>query len=409
MNPCPEIVAATRRSLESAYGLALEGLTADQLEMAVCAAFDAGRPADTSDPSWLSRVVDRLPIDESWLFRDDELWTWLRDEAGPALLERALALARPLRVLSLGCSGGQEPFSLGILFQGLLEGSGIPGSAASGYVQIVGIDSSPARVELARSGVVNGWSVQRSRAEWLRGRVLLEDAQTGRHRIDGTIRAMCRFEVGNLVDLVGRGNAALGGADLVLCRNVLIYFRPAEAERIAADLARALDPGALLAFSAAEAHLLAASGSVEALGRLGVGRVGRGKAEPPASRSRAHGRRAPAGPKPRPASPRRRSSSDAVAAHVRVAIEHARAGRAGEALREARAALFHDPGLLFPRLLVAEHLIAVDARRGRKMLEELLEQTARLPSDAAVPLADGLSVGQLADAARLLLGRPEGA
>jgi len=41
--------------------------------------------------------------------------------------------------------------------------------------------------------------------------------------------------------------------------------------------------------------------------------------------------------------------------------------------------------------------------RGHHMLRELLEQAARLPQDSAVPLADGLSVGQLADAARLLL------
>jgi hypothetical protein len=88
-------------------------------------------------------------------------------------------------------------------------------------------------------------------------------------------------------------------------------------------------------------------------------------------------------------------------------VEHARAGRGFEALREARAALFHDPLQLFPRLLVAEQLMGVDGARGRKMLRELLEQAARLPQDSSVPLADGLSVGQLAHAARLLLADPE--
>lgn len=409
MSPSPDLVAATRRHLETAYGLALEGLTVDQIASAVAAAHRGGPPADPADGEWLARVVDRLPIDESWLFRDDELWTWLRDEAGPALLERAMALGRPLRVLSLGCSSGQEPFSLAILFQGLLEQAGIPGSAANAYVTVLGVDSSPARVELARAGVVNAWSVQRSRATWLRGRVVPEDLQTGRHRIDPSVRAMCRFEVGNIVDLVGRGNAALAGYDLVLCRNVLIYFRPAEAERIAADLGRALDAGTILAFSAAEAHLLTASGTVEPLGQLGAGRAG-WTPEVPAARSakgtpasRAAARRRTARPS---ASPAPRPPSDAVASHIRVAVEHARAGRTFEALREARAALFHDPHQLFPRLLVAEQLVAVDEARGQRMLRELLEQAARLPQDSAVPLADGLSVGQLAHAARLLLGPP---
>jgi chemotaxis methyl-accepting protein methylase len=402
-----EIVAATRRSLEAAYGLALEGLTDDQVASAIGAAAQAGAPDDPGDPQWLARVVDRLPIDESWLFRDDELWTWLRDEAGPALLDRALALARPVRILSLACSAGQEPFSLAILFQGLLERGGIPGSAAAAYVTITGIDSSPARVELARSGVVSGWSVQRSRADWLRGRVALEDPQTGRHRIDPAVRAMCRFEVGNLLELVGRGNAALGGFDLVLCRNVLIYFRAAEAERIAADLARALDRGALLAFSAAEAHLLGASGTVEPVGQLGAGRAGTatpGAPRPDGARVRAArapgARRRPAPPRAAPAA---RPSTNAASEHIRVAVEHARAGRSHEALREARAALFHDPRQLFPRLLVAEQLISLDEARGKGMLRELLEHASRLPQEAAVPLADGLSVGQLAHAARLLL------
>ena len=411
MSPGPEIVAATRRHLEAAYGLALEGLTVDQIVSAVGAAAVADAPADAGDPRWLARVLDRLPIDESWLFRDDELWTWLRDDAGPALLDRALALGRPVRILSLGCSSGQEPFSLAILFQGLLERSGIPGAAAAAYVGITGVDSSPARVELARSGVVNGWSVQRCRADWLRGRVALEDPQTGRHRIDPTVRAMCRFEVGNIVDLVGRGNAALGGFDLVLCRNVLIYFRAAEAERIAADLARALDRGTLLAFSAAEAHLLAASGTVEPVGQLGAGRAGTGRPGPPqGDTSPRAGRAGRAGGAPgarhraaRPRPAQARPSTEAASEHIRVAVGHARAGRSFEALRAARAALFHDPHQLFPRLLVAEQLIAIDLARGQEMLRELLEHAARLPQEAAVPLADGLSVGQLAHAARLLL------
>ena len=106
----PLMVAAARRHLEAAYGLALEGLGDDQVSGAIAAA--AEDPwVDPSEPRFLARVVDRLPIDESWLFREDPLWEWLRDEAGPALLDAALAAARPVRVLSLGCSAGQEPFS----------------------------------------------------------------------------------------------------------------------------------------------------------------------------------------------------------------------------------------------------------------------------------------------------------
>ncbi|HEY6004377.1 MAG TPA: CheR family methyltransferase, partial [Anaeromyxobacter sp.] len=317
---------AVRRHLEAAYGLALEGLADHQIAAAATAAAGEGR-VDPADAAFLARVVDHLPIDESWLFREDSLWEWLRDDAGPALLEAAALAQRPVRILSLGCSGGQEAFSAAILFQGLLERVGFPASAAAGYVQVTGLDSSPARIEAARSGFIPAWSVQRARGDWLRGRVAADGDAPGRFRVEPAVAAMCRFEVGNLLDVVERGNAALGGFDVVLCRHVLIYFRPAEAERLAAGLARGLDRGALLAFSAAEAHLLGASGTVEPLGQLGAGRIGAGAtaAASPAAGGRALGKPpARLGRKGRAGAPRTRPPSDAVSSHVRVAVEHAR-------------------------------------------------------------------------------------
>jgi len=419
MTPPQDLVAAARRSLESRYGLALEGLSQEQIGAAVSGAEGAPVP-DPADPRWLERVVDRLPIDESWLFRDDDLWTWLGERAGPELLERARSCGRPLRILSLGCSTGQEVFSLGILFQGLAERVGLSASEAVQAVSILGLDSSPARVEVARSGCVNAWSVQRCRPDWLRGRVVLEDPATGRHRVDMAVRNLCRFEVGNLLSLAAAGNAALGGFDLVLCRHVLIYFRAAEAERIAAALAAGLDPGALLVVATAEAHLLGASGRAEPAGHVGAARMAPAGGAPsiaPAARpgrSRASARRFRAGgPRARSrAAPRAAGDApgaDPVAGHVSAALEHARAGRAEDAVRAARAALFHDPRHLLSRLVLGRHLAAVDAPRGRQVLRELLATASRLPADGAVPSADGLSVGQLVAAVRLLLERAEGA
>lgn len=120
-------------------------------------------------------------------------------------------------------------------------------------------------------------------------------------------------------------------------------------------------------------------------------------------------------PAPRGAAPRSRVEPPrhaqppgaAIEAHIRGAIEHAHAGRTADALREARAALFHDPRNLYSRMLLGRQLIEVDAPRGRQMLRDLLESAALLPSDAEVPCADGLSVGQLTAAVRILLDRPE--
>jgi len=91
------------------------------------------------------------------------------------------------------------------------------------------------------------------------------------------------------------------------------------------------------------------------------------------------------------------------------AIRLADAGRRDEALREVRAALFHDPRHLYSRLLLGKQLIPVDEQRGKEVLRELLDAAAQLSPDEAVPCADGLSVGQLAAVARILLARREDA
>lgn len=425
MNVGGPLLSATRLALETTYGLALEGLNEDQIQAAVYGAASSGM-ADARDPEFLARVVDRLPIDESWLFRDDGLWEWLREAAGMEMLERASRSARKVRILSLGCASGQEAFTAAMLFQDLLEKTGLPPSAAASHVQVLGLDSSPSRIEAARSGLLPAWSVQRCRSDWLRGRVTPEPGPTGHHRVAPAIQAMCRFDVGNLVDLAASGNAALGGHDLVLCRNVLIYFRPEQADGFARELARGLDPGAHLVVSAPEAHLLA-RGDLEAVGFLGVGRAAprtptipvarRPVAHQPAAQRVAPSAAASSHPRPADAVVRRRPPDsapepprDAAAAlHVEEALRHAEAGRRDAALRSARAALVHDPSHLYSQLVLGQQLLSVDVERARQILRVLVKNASRLSPDEPVPCADGLSVGQLAAAARILIMRREDA
>jgi chemotaxis methyl-accepting protein methylase len=426
-------VAAVRRALESSHGLALGGLSDEQIALAVKAAGGLEGRAAPDDPALLERVVDRLPIDESWLFRDERLWGWLRDAVLPGVLERSMGEIRAARALSLGCSGGQEAFSVAIVAQALLEAMGIPGSAASSYFEVRGVDSSPARVAQARAGQLSAWSVQRCGAEWLRGRVSPEDAASGRWRVDGSVLSMCRFDVANIVELAARGPGALSGFDLVLCRNVLIYFRAEAGAKLVAALATALDPGAVLVLSPPEAHLLQGVAALEPLAFLGAARAqapaaaaarrpARGRRRPPSTRGPTWGwpstpggtaGAAAAGPA-LPAAAAARAETPApvraaiAARHAEGALAHAAAGRAHEAVREARAACLQDPRHLFSRMVLGRELIAVDAARGREVLRDVLRETDAMPQDAEVPSAPGLSVGQLASAVRLILAREGG-
>lgn len=390
---------AVRRALRAAYGLGLEGLSDDQI-LAASGPLGDGHPA-LAPLGALAAVVDALPIAESWMFRDEPLWTWLQEELLPALVVDALGACRELRAVSLGCAGGQEAHSLAILLLGLLEAAGFPASGAPARASVLGVDASPARVAQAASGLASSWSVARCPPRWLSGRVRLVDAAAGRWQVDEAVRALCRFEAGNLLEVARPGSTALRGADLVLCRHVLIYFRPAEAAEVVEGLVRALDPGATLVLSPAEAHLATGQPGLEPASPVGAFRRVAVEARPAPARRPTSPARLRRRPSPLPSAP----PGQAPAHHALAALEHGAAGRSAEALREARAACFHDPRQLLSRLVLGRELLAVDHLRGRAVLAELVELTGSLPAEASVPYAPGLSVGQLTAAALLLMKR----
>jgi chemotaxis methyl-accepting protein methylase len=392
---------AVRRALRAAYGLGLDGLSDEQV-LGAAAPLGPGHPA-LAQSGALARVVDALPIAESWMFRDESLWRWLQEELLPALVVDGLSTGRQVRALSLGCATGQEAHSLAILLLGLLEAAGFPISGAPTRASVLGLDVSPERVVQAAAGLASSWSVTRCPPRWLGGRVRQVDAATGRWQVDQAVRALCRFELGNLLEVARPGSQALRGVDLVLCRHVLIYFRPAEAAEVVAGLVRALDPGATLVLAPAEAHLATGLPGLEPLPEVGAFcRVAVEARLPPPRR--------PSTPDRFRSRPSRLSAApllleEAPARHALAALEHTAAGRSAEALREARAACFHDPRQLLSRLVLGRELLATDQPRGRAVLAELVELTSALPAESSVPHAPGLSVGQLTAAAILLMRR----
>lgn len=198
---------------------------------------------------WTRRQADilagHLTVGETYFFRDRKSFEALETSVLPDLI-RARGREKRLKVWSAGCCTGEEAYSLAILVRRLLPDAG------DWNVTVLGTDVNPRFLSAAARGVYAPWSF-RDPPPGLRERYFTETAD-GRFEILRGIRNMARFEYLNLAEDVypslANGTAAL---DLVLCRNVLMYFTPGAAEAVAGKLSRCLREGGWLLVGAVEA------------------------------------------------------------------------------------------------------------------------------------------------------------
>lgn len=186
--------------------------------------------AGPSDPE-LRALAERLTVGETYFFRHQVQLE--------ALVERVLPWVqregRPARVLSAGCSTGEEPYSLAIL------GRESPRVDAE-RLFITGVDLNPRAIARARWAHYAPWAL-RSTPEFLRERWFFS-LPDGGFALRPDLRDSVVFEERNLLE--DSPFWVPGSFDVILCRNVLIYFSPETARRVIARLEQALTPGGFL-------------------------------------------------------------------------------------------------------------------------------------------------------------------
>jgi chemotaxis protein methyltransferase CheR len=179
-------------------------------------------------------LAELLTITETYFFRYAEQ---LRALAEAALPERVAARSgqRLLRLLSVGCSTGEEAYTLAIVAREVLPRAGWTAS-------VLGVDANPAVLRHAAAGHYSAWSLRETpepvRRRWFRRR-------DGGYDIDGDLRADVQFRLYHAPD----DNEVLWHAtqyDVIFCRNVLMYLTPAAAGTLVRHMTRALAPGGFL-------------------------------------------------------------------------------------------------------------------------------------------------------------------
>ncbi|MGB7407672.1 MAG: protein-glutamate O-methyltransferase CheR [Pontixanthobacter sp.] len=156
-------------------------------------------------------VVDALLNNETYFFRDQSMFDLLQSEVLPELAERRASVKR-LSIWSAGCSSGQEALSLAMM---LRENAA---SWAGWTIEIVGTDVSQAVIAKAQNARYSQFEIQRGLGVNRMLEHFTEDA--GHWRPVPELRRMVRFCTDNLLDMSARTQPF----DLILCRNVLLYF-----------------------------------------------------------------------------------------------------------------------------------------------------------------------------------------
>ena len=187
-------------------------------------------------------VVDALTTNETTWFRDVHPFERLRTHVLPDLIERK-RLSRTLFIWSAGCSSGQEPYSLAMLLR-----EDFP-ELDDWQISIVGTDVSAAMLERARVGLYGQIEVNRG----LPAHLLVKYFHRAgvRWELDERIRSMVRFERRNLMGPWTN----LPPMDLVLMRNVMIYFDLATKRELLARVRDVLAPHGYLLLGSSETTL----------------------------------------------------------------------------------------------------------------------------------------------------------
>ena len=189
----------------------------------------------------LQELIEAIVIPETWFFRDAEAFAALVRLVGQEWLPKHAE--GTLRMLSLPCSTGEEPFSMAMA----LLGGGFPPQR----FHIDAIDISTRAIARAERGIY-GKNSFRSKDLGFRERYF-ELAAAGYRLIDG-VRQQVRFRHGNL--LADGWLHGAHGYDVIFCRNVLIYFDRPVQDRAIEVLGRLLSPAGLLFVGPSETGLL---------------------------------------------------------------------------------------------------------------------------------------------------------
>ncbi|MCP4750267.1 MAG: protein-glutamate O-methyltransferase CheR [Proteobacteria bacterium] len=192
----------------------------------------------------LPKVVDLMTTNETLWFRNESCWLTLKEEIIPTLIDSLDQGRTSVRIWSAACSSGQEAYSLAILIDEISKNIGKP--ELTNAFHIIGTDISRTALHTARAGRYNAFSIGRGMSNERLERYFSKE-KIG-FQLSNEIRDRVEFNYFNLMGSF----ASLGKFDLILCRNVAIYFSNEIKKELFDKIGFALVPNGYLMLGATE-------------------------------------------------------------------------------------------------------------------------------------------------------------
>lgn len=193
----------------------------------------------------IEALASKLTTGETYFLREQHGFAAVGDHILPQLIRARRETDRRLRIWSAGCCTGEEPYSIAILLDRMFP------ELRDWRVTILATDVNPHFLRTAAAGSYGEWSF-RDAPPWLK-QGYFEPSAGRRYAIVPRIKERVRFVQLNLAD---NGCPSLANdtyaMDLIVCRNVLMYFAAETAERVVRNFYRALAEGGWLLVGAVE-------------------------------------------------------------------------------------------------------------------------------------------------------------
>ncbi|MDC0662854.1 CheR family methyltransferase [Marinobacter sp. SS21] len=229
------LVAERKSFLETNLGIRMREIG--------CGSYQAYYEKVVSSPDAIvewSTLVDRLTVQETRFFRDPDACRLVSDYV--LTRPREVLRRRPLEAWSVGCSSGEEPYTLAMLLNESMEQLRLPP-----LFGVTGSDISKPAIERAQRGLFNARKLL-GMDDALKSRYFRPAEQNSVKIIAGIRERVC-FTRLNVLDLK---HAPMHGMNIIFCQNLLIYFRRWRRREIVKHLAERLAPGGLLVLGQGE-------------------------------------------------------------------------------------------------------------------------------------------------------------